>query len=329
MSFGFSLGDVVAALAVIHDVIGSLRDAVGAGEEYQQLMQELCLLETAMTKVKQLEIDDLQHEDRMGLNTAALQDQRHHSHLRTMYGKIQDLSVQWMGTLVAVSENVMDGVQQGKKLLDMTSESMQIGLKIFKLVKDTNHRVIAMIPAQVQQQQQPVFLIDALGMAATFNLESIRSADALTAVLNSNFRNIPGAPAKIENGEFFIEDAVTKREVDLSQSWELCFRPGQRVWMSMVFNRPHAHPRFCPNCQTLVKSPRREGNECQVCGLLYQSALDANPYQILYSIPRMNLSGPEPAPESYTSSKKEIDEELTVFRRVRIIRSCIIICKEK
>ena len=71
MAFGFSVGDVIAALGVVSDVISSLRDSGGAGEEYRQLIQELQMLETALTKVKQLEIDEVQLEDRIGLFAAA------------------------------------------------------------------------------------------------------------------------------------------------------------------------------------------------------------------------------------------------------------------
>jgi hypothetical protein len=59
----------------------------------------------------------------------------------------------------------------------------------------------------------------------------------LIAVLRSNFSKIKQAPRKIDRGEFVIQDAATKRDIDLAQDWELCFRPGQHVDMNMVFDR--------------------------------------------------------------------------------------------
>jgi len=70
----------------------------------------------------------------------------------------------------------------------------------------------------------------------------------LTAVLRSNFRNVGPGARKIERGEFVIQDAVTKLDVDLTLPWEACFRPGQHVVMSMVFNSAKASNISCPNC---------------------------------------------------------------------------------
>jgi len=39
----------------------------------------------------------------------------------------------------------------------------------------------------------------------------------------------------IENGDFALRDSRTNMDIDLKQPWELCFTPGQMVFMSMVF----------------------------------------------------------------------------------------------
>jgi hypothetical protein len=72
----------------------------------------------------------------------------------------------------------------------------------------------------------------------------------LTAVLRSNFRNVGrGRGAKkIERGEFVIQDAATKLDVDLTLPWEACFSPGQHAVMSMVFNSAKASNMSCPKC---------------------------------------------------------------------------------
>lgn len=70
----------------------------------------------------------------------------------------------------------------------------------------------------------------------------------MTAVLQSNFRNIGRAAKKIERGEFVIQDAATKLDVDLTLPWEACFTPGQHTVMSMVFNSKKTPKMCCPNC---------------------------------------------------------------------------------
>lgn len=53
----------------------------------------------------------------------------------------------------------------------------------------------------------------------------------------------------IERGDFVIQDSATKKDVNLEMEWELCFSPGQRVEMSMVFKRPTRPTNSCPNCK--------------------------------------------------------------------------------
>lgn len=61
---------------------------------------------------------------------------------------------------------------------------------------------------------------------------------ALTAVLKSNMRKTKIGPRKIDRGEFVIQETSTKRDIDLASDWDLCFLPGQRVEMSMIFQHP-------------------------------------------------------------------------------------------
>lgn len=77
---------------------------------------------------------------------------------------------------------------------------------------------------------------------------------ALTAVLKINFKKIGSTADKIERGEFVIQDTATKRDIDLSSDWEVCFFPGQRVDMSMIFTKTDTVVGKCPKC----------GNACDV-----------------------------------------------------------------
>ena len=66
-----------------------------------------------------------------------------------------------------------------------------------------------------------------------------------------NFRNIGSASAKIERGEFAIQDSATKRDIDLNQSWDTCFLPGQHVDMSMIFAHQDSLGEECPKCSKI------------------------------------------------------------------------------
>jgi hypothetical protein len=57
MSFGFSVGDFVAAGMLIRDIVNSLQDVGGAKSEYQELIRELCSLEKALQHLDKLQSD--------------------------------------------------------------------------------------------------------------------------------------------------------------------------------------------------------------------------------------------------------------------------------
>jgi hypothetical protein len=65
---------------------------------------------------------------------------------------------------------------------------------------------------------------------------------ALVSVLRINFREYGDGAEKIDKGEFVIQDLATKRDIDLGGNWDVCFRPGQTVEMSMTFHR------YAPKC---------------------------------------------------------------------------------
>jgi hypothetical protein len=68
------------------------------------------------------------------------------------------------------------------------------------------------------------------------------------AVLKVNFKKYGNGTEKIERGEFVIQDAITKRDIDLNTDWEVCFSPGQRVMMSMILTRAFVSSFACPKC---------------------------------------------------------------------------------
>ena len=60
--FGFSVGDFVAAIELVTDVIGALKDSTGASAEFRELMTELYSLETALLAVENCELEESSRE---------------------------------------------------------------------------------------------------------------------------------------------------------------------------------------------------------------------------------------------------------------------------
>lgn len=82
---------------------------------------------------------------------------------------------------------------------------------------------------------------------------------AFTAILKVNFKDTGIGPRMIEMGEFVIQESGSQLEIDLSKPWEMCFSPGQRVAMSMVFFTDFPHfENYCPRCDTLAQGSLEE-----------------------------------------------------------------------
>jgi ferredoxin-NADP reductase len=74
-AFGFSVGDFIAGIKLVKDLIDSLDEAAGAGPAYRRLAAELRSLERALTEVKNLRIHPSQAAQKVALEQAASQCQ--------------------------------------------------------------------------------------------------------------------------------------------------------------------------------------------------------------------------------------------------------------
>lgn len=75
MSFGFSAGDFIAALSLIDTVISSLRETSDSATQFRELVNEIYGLETALLRVKQLELEEAQRSEYVALRQVAAQCQ--------------------------------------------------------------------------------------------------------------------------------------------------------------------------------------------------------------------------------------------------------------
>ena len=111
-------------------------------------------------------------------------------------------------------------------------------------------------------------------------------------MLELNFECLGSAADMVRNGDFAIQDEGTDADINLSQPWELCFFPRQRVNMSMIFTRPHNTDSNCPKCKTVADGKSDHDIEwymlCQrlnaiantrsslKCGLIFRRIADAD-----------------------------------------------------
>ncbi|KFY19074.1 hypothetical protein V491_04603 [Pseudogymnoascus sp. VKM F-3775] len=141
-SFGFSTGDFIAAIKLVATVIEALRESRGAGSEYREIVRQLYSLETALIRVKRLEVDPAQNAELIALRQAAAQyqltidnswkkvqkssaslcDKRSNQQARSLAGKVQDsyfgCDVSPIGALISVLTVNFKKVGHGLKLIE-------------------------------------------------------------------------------------------------------------------------------------------------------------------------------------------------------------------
>jgi hypothetical protein len=76
VGFGFSIGDFISALELVATVVDALRESGDSSTEYRALISQLYTLETALLRVKRLELDESQYAEVVALRQAAGQCQR-------------------------------------------------------------------------------------------------------------------------------------------------------------------------------------------------------------------------------------------------------------
>jgi hypothetical protein len=171
--------------------------------------------------------------DAIQLNAITRHARDQKAQYRSLAATIQDFSQQAMGQLRTIADSVSQTAQQSTSLVQTCAAIFQTNFRVFQMIYDIQ-LFITRIPGQVQRQQ-PVYFIDAFNRESPFHLEFVRSAEALLAVLKVNFEQAGCDSDMIDKREFVIEESGTHNVVDITQNWDTCFYPGQRVAMSMVF----------------------------------------------------------------------------------------------
>ena len=147
------------------------------------------------------------------------------------------------------------------------------------------------------------------------------------AVLRLNIIKVKNGPEKIDRGEFVIEEASSKRRIDLTMDWELCFLPGQKVLMSMVFHRSREPCSACPNCGTDCHGPNDEERECPSCGVTFHNVHEMNDMALVKSRTQDGSSTEADGIEALTLGPnrpeqmlepEEHEDDMGPFRRVQI-----------
>ncbi|KAM0800303.1 hypothetical protein BDR22DRAFT_258396 [Usnea florida] len=217
-------------------------------------------------------------------------------------------------------------------LKSVGTDILSLMQKICKVNFLTYKAVISLqtsIPNQLERcwTQQPAILEDALGRVTPLHLEFLDSWEAFEAVLEVRFRQLPGH-RKIKQREYALRNNALERDVEKSLAFTLCFLPGKRIDMSMIFDGSIGGRSSCPGCQ-LVTSKTEEGLDSQVqcprCKIWYQRVVETSTTESKQRctiepkiIMQDNMSAARHSQKRQRNHEEEIDENPSHFRRVRL-----------
>jgi len=206
--------------------------------------------------VVQFKTDLLAHTESIQLLLATIQMKNvnlgrksQQSAQRSFGSQVQDSFSSCMRKLSILGNALIDISAQAQECIENSRRIISMNIRVFQIVLNVQKLLMA-IPGQIERQQ-PVYLNDALGRYSPFDLEFIKSPEALISVLSINFKWLGSAAKKIQNGDFSFQDTRTKRDIDLNCPWDECFLPRQQVEMSMIFDRSglsNTSWPYCPNC---------------------------------------------------------------------------------
>ncbi|PMD60566.1 uncharacterized protein K444DRAFT_612697 [Hyaloscypha bicolor E] len=167
-------------------------------------------------------------------------------------------------------------------------------------------------------QSDPVTLEDALGFRHTIPLDIVTSWKILDVLLLERFENRHGHQ-KILKGEFAIEEDKTGKDISRKTQFKMCFRPGQKVDMSMIFSDHDADSNHCPRCQTKSEASVGTRTQCASCHMWFQRLVELDDETNLEPIPEL-IERPTAAHSSVrTKQAKVVTTTPADFQRVRLM----------
>ena len=72
----------------------------------------------------------------------------------------------------------------------------------------------------------------------------------LDLILLERFEEKRPGHQKVLKGEFAIEEGITGQDISRENEFAMCFRPGQKIDMSMIFSDLDTNSNHCPRCRT-------------------------------------------------------------------------------
>ncbi|KFY99878.1 hypothetical protein V498_00445 [Pseudogymnoascus sp. VKM F-4517 (FW-2822)] len=179
---------------------------------------------------------------------------------------------------------------------------------------------------------------DALGRITQWDLVYISSWDALDAMIEVCFRDLPGHE-KVARKEYVFQDERTNREIKRSTPWSGALLPDQHVNMGLLFRKQSSKNErlWCPYCHLELKQSQEGLIPCK-CGMSHQRRTETVDINEEEDMPAFDLfDAPSSVPDDLherpdeeeismvlgqdekAANSTKSQEDMSVFKRVIVV----------
>ncbi|KAH5205228.1 hypothetical protein HBI18_155110 [Parastagonospora nodorum] len=249
-------------------------------------------------------------------------------------------------------ESANHNIETGNSMLGKLSEMLrldwvpQLGSELKGLIRGAialnfaTYRAIIRLESAFTGQlerrltEEPMMLEDPVGRITQVDLQRITSWDAFNSMLEENFYDKQGY-RKVKRREYGLQVRSTGEEVEQSRPWQFAFLPGQHIEMSFIFKEDGADESSCttcPRCRTPSAHSSDADIQCKKCQiwfrritavqdeeLLLQATLSPDGQHTQGPILRSESTVTRSRKRSFCSVTEDDDEDLTSFKRVRLV----------
>ncbi|KAE8555724.1 hypothetical protein TMatcc_002993 [Talaromyces marneffei ATCC 18224] len=119
----------------------------------------------------------------------------------------------------------------------------------------------------------PAILEDAHLRRFTIPLDTINTWEIFDFILEKHFSDMPGY-RQVKTGSYVLEDSISRSAVKHTDAFKACFRPGRRVFMSMLFHLKQHEKSTCPSCHAANLDSGQSDVCCSFCGMQYRRIME-------------------------------------------------------
>lgn len=177
----------------------------------------------------------------------------------------------------SASGSILSNLSKLKSLYAQVKSTLNkiiiINVATYKMVLSMHNR----LPSYLERTliNEPFILEDAIGRISPVHMQFISSWAALEAVLETRFRGLQGHD-KVVCGHWMLQDRATGREISRKRCWEGAFLPGQKIDMSLLFERETTSQSFGTVFDTLSSDSNSRSSQtscprCQAESTVFQS----------------------------------------------------------